>query len=58
MQPEIISLSLQEAVDLALKNNLGIESNRLKFDQKKWALATSWNEFIPSASSRNESDKE
>ncbi len=42
-----VKLSVNDAVSLALKNNLGLESERLKVDQKKWALWTSWNVFIP-----------
>ncbi|HNZ28073.1 MAG TPA: TolC family protein [Spirochaetota bacterium] len=43
-----LKLTVDEAVDLALKNNLGLESERLKLEQKKWAMYTSWNPLIPS----------
>lgn len=44
----VLKLTVDEAVDLALKNNLGLESERLKLEQKKWAMYTSWNPLIPS----------
>lgn len=42
-------LSVNEAVDLALRNNLGIAAERLKLDEKKWEKAASWNVFLPKA---------
>lgn len=45
-----LDLDINTAVDLALKNNLGIESEKLKLEQKKWAAYTSWNILIPSTS--------
>jgi outer membrane protein TolC len=46
----LLDLDINTAVDLASKNNLGIESERLKMDQKKWAAVTSWNIFVPTTS--------
>jgi outer membrane protein TolC len=37
-----------EAVNLALKNNLGLESSRAGLETKKRASQYSWNQFIPS----------
>jgi len=45
-----IELTIDDAVNLALKNNLGLEGERLKIEQKKLALYTSWNVFLPSMS--------
>ena len=42
-----LALKIDDAVNLALKNNLGIETEQLKMDQKKWAMYTSWNVFVP-----------
>jgi len=47
---EALALSLDEAVDLALRNNLGIKAERLKLDEKKWQKAANWNVFLPKAS--------
>jgi len=41
-------VTLNEAVDLALKNNLGLESSRTSLATKKRASDLSWNQFIPS----------
>jgi outer membrane protein TolC len=42
-----VTLKIDDAVSLALKNNLNIETENLKMDQKKWAMYTSWNVFVP-----------
>ncbi|MDR1858693.1 MAG: TolC family protein [Treponema sp.] len=41
-------LSQDEAVDLALKNNLSLESARVATETRRRASALSWNQFIPS----------
>jgi len=43
-----VKLSVDEAVNLALKNNLGLESSRTSLATKKRASNLSWNQFIPS----------
>ncbi|MDR1507016.1 MAG: TolC family protein [Treponema sp.] len=43
-------LSSDEAVELAIKNNLGLESARLNADAKKRQSSLSWNQFIPTTS--------
>jgi outer membrane protein TolC len=43
-----IRLSPDEAVNLALKNNLSLESSRTSLSTKKRASELSWNQFIPS----------
>jgi len=43
-----IKLSPDEAVNLALKNNLSLESSRTDLSTKKRASDLSWNQFIPS----------
>jgi outer membrane protein TolC len=45
-----IVLSVDEAVSLALRNNLGIKAERIKLDEKKWERAANWNVFLPKAS--------
>jgi len=47
---KIVEIDANTAVAFALKNNLGIESANLLFDQKKWATYTSWNVFVPAMS--------
>ena len=42
-----INLTIKDAVDLALKNNLNIESKRIDLSKSKWSMITSWNKFIP-----------
>jgi len=42
-----IKLSLNEAVTLAVRNNLSLESSRLGLETKKRASDLSWNQFIP-----------
>ena len=43
-----MKLSPDEAVNLALKNNLSLESSRTSLSTKKRASDLSWNQFIPS----------
>jgi len=43
-----MKLSPDEAVNLALKNNLSLESSRTSMATKKRASDLSWNQFIPS----------
>lgn len=45
-----ISLDVDTAVSLALANNLGLKSERLKFESAKWSMITSWNTFLPDVS--------
>ena len=42
-----IVLTIDDTVALALKNNLGVETEKLKLEQKRWAQYSSWNVFIP-----------
>jgi len=42
-----LKLSPDDAVNLALKNNLSLESSRTSLSTKKRASALSWNQFIP-----------
>jgi outer membrane protein TolC len=42
-----LSLTLDETVELALRNNLGLKTERLKLDEKKGDLSSSWNVFVP-----------
>jgi outer membrane protein TolC len=49
-ETEVIELDLETSVSLALENNLDIESEKLRFDKTRWAMITSWNKFIPTAS--------
>ncbi|MDR1108974.1 MAG: TolC family protein, partial [Spirochaetaceae bacterium] len=48
--PEIRVISPDEAVELAIKNNLGLESSRIGTETRKRAMDMSWNQFIPSIS--------
>jgi outer membrane protein TolC len=43
-----VRLSPDEAVSMAIKNNLSLESSRTSTDTKKRASDLSWNQFIPS----------
>jgi outer membrane protein TolC len=43
-----LTLTLDQAVDLALKNNLGIKADRVRLEEKKGDLANNWNVFLPS----------
>jgi len=42
-----VRVSLDEAVNLAIKNNLSLESSRTSLSTKKRASDLSWNQFIP-----------
>jgi len=42
-----MKISPDEAVNLALRNNLGLESSRASLESKKRASQYSWNQFIP-----------
>jgi len=44
---ELLRLTPDQAVDLALKNNLGLESSRTGLETKRRASSLSWNQFIP-----------
>jgi outer membrane protein TolC len=46
--PAVMRLNPDEAVDLAIKNNLSLETSRTNVATKKRASGTSWNQFIPS----------
>jgi outer membrane protein TolC len=45
-----IKLDVDTAVSLALRNNLGLKSDRIDLITKKRAKQNSWNEFLPSVS--------
>ncbi|MCL2211380.1 MAG: TolC family protein [Treponema sp.] len=45
---KVRQLTPDQAVDLALKNNLGLESTRTSLSTKRRASKFSWNQFIPS----------
>jgi outer membrane protein TolC len=45
-----MKLSPDEAVELAVKNNLGLERQRIGTDTKRRASAYSWNKFLPTLS--------
>ena len=47
---KVLSLDMQTAVDLALKQNLDIKSEKFNNDSLKWAMVTSWNNLLPTAS--------
>jgi outer membrane protein TolC len=49
-QAPVKRLSPDEAVDLAIKNYLGLESERVTLEGKKRASDYSWNRFVPSLS--------
>jgi outer membrane protein TolC len=42
-----LRINPDEAVNLALRNNLGLESSRTSMETKRRASRTSWNQFIP-----------
>ncbi len=44
---EPLVLSIDEAVKLALENNLGLKSSRIDVEMEKRAADLSWNRFIP-----------
>jgi len=43
-----IELDVDTAVSLALRNNLGLKSDRVDLETKQRAKQSSWNEFLPS----------
>jgi outer membrane protein TolC len=43
-----ITLGPDEAVELAIRNNLSLETSRTNLEAKKRASSLSWNQFIPS----------
>jgi outer membrane protein TolC len=46
--PEVKRITVEEAVDMALKNNLSLESSRVALDTKKRKSDLVWNQFLPS----------
>jgi len=42
-----LSISADQAVELAIRNNLGLESSRTTLESKRRASNMSWNQFIP-----------
>jgi len=44
---EVLRVSPNQAVDMAIKNNLSLESARISSNTKKRASDLSWNQFIP-----------
>jgi len=44
---EVLRVSPNQAVDMAIKNNLSLESARISSSTKKRASDLSWNQFIP-----------
>jgi len=47
-QEKPVRISPDEAVEMAIKNNLSLETSRTNVETKKRASGTSWNQFIPS----------
>ena len=47
---EVLRLSPQDAVDLAIRNNLSLESARLTLDNKQRKSDLVWNQFLPNLS--------
>jgi outer membrane protein TolC len=45
--PELRRITMEEAVELAVKNNLSLESSRIDLDTKKRASDLVWNQFLP-----------
>ncbi|MCL2443062.1 MAG: TolC family protein [Treponema sp.] len=45
-----IRLTPDEAVELALRNNLGLASSRVNLETRRRASSLSWNQFIPNVS--------
>jgi len=44
---EVLRVSPNQAVDMAIKNNLSLEAERISSNTKKRASDLSWNQFIP-----------
>ncbi|AEF82095.1 TolC family protein [Leadbettera azotonutricia] len=49
---DIVRLTPDDAVDLAIKNNLSLESARVTLDTKKRKSDLVWNQFLPSIDAR------
>ena len=49
-QPEPLSLSLEDAVTMAQRNNLSMRADRLKLEEARTGDAASWNAFLPQIS--------
>ncbi|MCL2265285.1 MAG: TolC family protein [Treponema sp.] len=45
--PAPLRLSPEQAVELAVKNNLGLESSRIGLETRRRASNLSWNQFLP-----------
>jgi outer membrane protein TolC len=45
--PDVRRIAMDEAVELAVKNNLSLESSRIALDTKKRASDLVWNQFLP-----------
>jgi len=46
-EPQVVRLSPDQAVEMAIKNNLSLESARVTSTSKKRASDLSWNQFVP-----------
>jgi len=47
-EPQVVHLSPDQAVEMAIKSNLSLESARVSSTTKKRASDLSWNQFVPS----------
>ncbi len=47
---EPLTLSLEDAVSMAERNNLGLKAERLKLEEARSASSSSWNAFLPQIS--------
>ena len=45
--PTVVTLTLAQALDLGLKNNLDLQADNLLYEEKKNDDASSWNVFVP-----------
>ncbi len=50
--PSALILTVEDTVDLAIRNNLGLKIERLKLDEIKGDRSASWNVFLPQISLR------
>jgi outer membrane protein TolC len=50
--PGVLRIAMDEAVELAVKNNLGLESARIALDTTKRASDLVWNQFLPELDAR------
>jgi len=48
--PQVMKLGINEAVELAIKNNLSLQNARLDLDTKQRKSDLVWNQFLPSLS--------